>query len=199
MTAAETNYLKALCIYKAPPVTTTGVQYSWGISCEQIVRKLLDLYQNTKQYEKAIPYWQEELNNREIMPYKQDVFLLPPVHQLGYLYGLAGDHSMACNYFERALSLAERILAANHPNLVIYINNLAFCYCELGEYDKAKPLIDRAFVITKSLISPISMLVDQLAEQYAKVLQRTNYIHQAAEMKELAQTVRVLRQHGNKT
>jgi tetratricopeptide (TPR) repeat protein len=59
------------------------------------------------------------------------------------LYG-KGEYAEAFGVGERALSLAEKTLGAEHPNTLTTVESLASLYERQGRYSEAGPLRKRA-------------------------------------------------------
>ena len=54
--------------------------------------------------------------------------------------------------FRKALSICERVLEPEHPDVATSLNNLAFLYRSQGLYDKAEPLYVRALEIREHVL-----------------------------------------------
>lgn len=66
-----------------------------------------------------------------------------------YLYE-QGRYSEAEPSYERSLTIRERQLGADHPDIAQNLNNLAGLYCSQGSYSEAEPLYERSLKITET-------------------------------------------------
>ena len=66
------------------------------------------------------------------------------VHWLGVLYESKGDYGAAKTCFERALEARERTLSSDHPAVLTSVSKLGNLYKDMGEADRAEPLLTRA-------------------------------------------------------
>jgi len=71
-------------------------------------------------------------------------------------YGTAsyqpGEPETAIAAFERALSILERRLGKNHPDVATALNNLALIHYSRGNYDGAEPLYRRSLMIDEQTL-----------------------------------------------
>src|SRR4030042_2026133 len=65
-----------------------------------------------------------------------------------------GRYKEAIPFAERALSIYEKALGPDHPNVADSLNNLAALYKALGDYQKAQPLLTRSLAIKEKALSP---------------------------------------------
>src|SRR4030042_1721628 len=65
-----------------------------------------------------------------------------------------GRYKEAIPFAERALSIYEKALGPDHPNVAISLNNLAVIYQALGDYKKAEPLLKRSLGIEEKAHGP---------------------------------------------
>jgi tetratricopeptide (TPR) repeat protein len=54
------------------------------------------------------------------------------LNNLAYLYQAKGDYDSAEPLYKRALEIAEKVLGAEHPNTVIFRNNLEGCRAKMN-------------------------------------------------------------------
>ncbi len=55
---------------------------------------------------------------------------------------------------ERALAIDEAIFGPNHPDVAVYLNNLAQILQDLGQPAEARPLAERALAIDEAIFGP---------------------------------------------
>ncbi|MBI3796166.1 MAG: tetratricopeptide repeat protein [Deltaproteobacteria bacterium] len=65
-----------------------------------------------------------------------------------------GEYAQAESLWQRALTIQERALGPEHPNVVITLFSLARLYQERGEYARAESLWQRALVIQERTLGP---------------------------------------------
>ncbi len=70
-----------------------------------------------------------------------------------YLYEHA-QYTEAEQLYQRALTIHERVLGAEHPNTALSLNNLAELYRSQGKYEQAEPLYQRALAIRERVLGP---------------------------------------------
>ena len=81
-----------------------------------------------------------------------------------------GNYGEAINFGKQALAASERIHGPDHPDALLFLNELAFLYREIGEHGKSAPLYERALAIQEKTLSPdspdIAAAIDNLAAVY---------------------------------
>ncbi|MCA9710499.1 MAG: tetratricopeptide repeat protein, partial [Myxococcales bacterium] len=88
---------------------------------------------------------QVQLRALELLPDEGDEIRRAKAHNnLGATYDYAGEHARAIEHFERALALYEARRGPDHPDNVYPLANLAWARMEVGELDRAEPLLHRA-------------------------------------------------------
>ncbi|MEM7156823.1 MAG: serine/threonine-protein kinase [Myxococcota bacterium] len=65
---------------------------------------------------------------------------------------LMGELEQAKQHYVRALSIQEKILGPEHPNVAIALSNLATLHGRLGEFDEAKALLRRALSVHEKTV-----------------------------------------------
>jgi len=55
-----------------------------------------------------------------------------------------GDNQRAEELYQQALAIGEQTLEPEHPDVALFLNNLAFLANKQGQYQKAEPLYQRA-------------------------------------------------------
>jgi len=112
-------------------------------------------------------------------------------HTFGLLANLCfikGDYASAECFFSRALQIREKNFQPKHPQIANTLNRLAAVYVKQSRYEEAVPLYRRAISIYERSPSATKTLAKML-EQYIFVLEETDRLSEAAEMKVLARTV----------
>ncbi|NJN73426.1 MAG: tetratricopeptide repeat protein [Limnothrix sp. RL_2_0] len=69
--------------------------------------------------------------------------------ELGYVHDFLGHYSEAEPLYRRSLSIREKQLGADHPDVASSLNNLAALYDSQGKYAEAEPLYRRAVEIAE--------------------------------------------------
>ena len=77
--------------------------------------------------------------------------------EVGQLYD-AGQYDEAIPLAKRVLTICEKTLGPNHPDVAGPLNYLALLYAAKGDYAKAEPLYQRALAITENGFSKASLL-----------------------------------------
>ncbi len=65
-----------------------------------------------------------------------------------------GDHTAATDSFGQALTILERSLGEDHPDLATALNNLALLHYSQANYEAAQPLYERALAIDEKVLGP---------------------------------------------
>jgi len=85
------------------------------------------------------------------------------------------DHAQyveAETFYRRAISIGEKTLGPEHPNLATALNNLASVYDDQGKYEEAELLLQRAITIGEKTLGPehpgLAIRLNNLAELYRK-------------------------------
>jgi tetratricopeptide (TPR) repeat protein len=85
------------------------------------------------------------------------------------LYG-QGNYPQAIIVARQALSVAEKALGPDHPDVATSLNNLALLYDTQGQYAKAEPLYKRALATYEQALGPdhssVATSLNNLAELY---------------------------------
>ena len=58
-------------------------------------------------------------------------------NNVGYVYGLLGDHQEELKYYMEALEIRERVLKTDHPEVARSYNNVGVSFDELGDHEQA--------------------------------------------------------------
>ncbi|MGH6848648.1 MAG: tetratricopeptide repeat protein, partial [Methylocella sp.] len=90
--------------------------------------------------------------------YKQTAELQPDnplyLNAAGEIDQTVGRYSEAEPLLQRALSIREKTLGSDHPDVGESVNNLAQLYAAQGQYAKAEPLHQRALAIAEKALGP---------------------------------------------
>jgi tetratricopeptide (TPR) repeat protein len=86
------------------------------------------------------------------------------LNQLAALYHSQGKYNEAEPLYRRSLSIVEKQLGENHPDVANSLNNLAVLYQNQGKYNEAEPLLLRS----------LSILEKQLGENHPNVATSLN-------------------------
>ena len=78
---------------------------------------------------------------------EKDTRLGESLNRLAHLYYLQGKYTRAEPLYRRALTLAEKTLGVDHPELASSLTNLAAVYDALGRYADAAPFHKRALAL----------------------------------------------------
>ena len=65
-----------------------------------------------------------------------------------------GDETEADRLYRRALTIKEKVLGPEHPDVAMTLNNLAVLYKAAGNYAEAEPLYQRAITIFEAALGP---------------------------------------------
>ena len=65
-----------------------------------------------------------------------------------------GRYQEATRYAEELVTAGEKTFGKDHPNVAIFLNNLAERYRSLGDYARAEPLYKRSLVIVEEAYGP---------------------------------------------
>jgi tetratricopeptide (TPR) repeat protein len=92
---------------------------------------------------KAIAYFEKALDFSEQDPLDEAYRL----NELGYINNFLGHYAEAEPLFRRSLSIREKQLGSDHPDVANSLNNLAGLYDSQGKYAEAEPLYRRSLSI----------------------------------------------------
>lgn len=90
-----------------------------------------------------------------------------------------GKYAEAVAVARRALSLAEKVRGASHPDTLTIVNNLGMFYSAQGRFSEAEPLYNRALKGTEAAMGPAHpstlITVNNLAALYQNLGARPLY------------------------
>jgi tetratricopeptide (TPR) repeat protein len=95
-----------------------------------------------------------------------------------FLYARA-NYTQAEPLYQRALTIREKALGLEHPEVAASLNNLAELYRTQGQYEKAEPLYQRALAIREKALGPDHPNVATQLNNLAQLLQATNRLSDA--------------------
>ena len=89
---------------------------------------------------------------------------------LGEVYRRMKVYDKALAVMEKSLAVSEKMFGKDDIRTVLPIVDLALLNIEAGQYKEAKPYVDRALLINRSLSKkqPLFILLTQLSEHYAE-------------------------------
>ena len=126
-------------------------------NCDTIIKSLTGLLshdsgsgENPLDKVKYIPYAEEVLR---IFPQKTEIFATL-ANNLSLRFSDNGDYKLALEYGLKALSIFEKVLPPNHPDLATSYFTLASIYYYLQEYRKAEEYIAKAIAIFQKSLPP---------------------------------------------
>jgi len=86
------------------------------------------------------------------------------------LHKTQGNYEQAKPLYERALSVWEKVLGAEHPQMALGLNNLAGLHKTQGNYEQAKPLYERALAIFEKALGAEHPNTRIVSENYNDLL-----------------------------
>ncbi len=99
--------------------------------------------------------------------------------------------------FRRALTIVEKALGPEHPNVATGLNNLASLYADQGKYAEADPLYQRALIVLTRAVGPEHPDVATMLENYARMLRVLNRHAEADKMEARANAIRAKHAQDN--
>ena len=178
---AERLHLRALAIRKK----VHGEEHQYvGNS----LSNLAALYASQKDYVKAEELYRQALSIRQKALGNDHVDVAHTLGLLANLCFMKGDYSSAEGFYKMALQIREKNFKPQHPRIANTLNSLAEVYVKQSRCEEAVPLYRRAVSIYERNPSARKMLGKTL-EQYIVVLQETDRMSEAAEMKVVAETL----------
>jgi tetratricopeptide (TPR) repeat protein len=98
-----------------------------------------------------------------------DFRLVSPLNTLAELYRSTGRWAEAEPLYRRVLSIWQKLLALEHPDIATIANNFAELYRATGRYGKAEPLYQRALEIREKVLGPEHPAVAQSANNLGRL------------------------------
>ena len=118
--------------------SSLGNAYKQRLDNGETTNYQADLQAAIAAYQKAVKL-QEEL--------KSDIALATSLNNLAFLYESQGRYAEAEPFYLRSLSIREKQLGENHPDVAQSLNNLALLYGYEGKYTEAESLYLRSLGI----------------------------------------------------
>jgi len=109
-----------------------------GTGWERLGRVLIDAGQMNKAEELYLVLLQQNPNERDQAHY---------YHCLGLIKYQQGDYKEALRYYERAISIEEKILSPTDSLLATSYNNIGMVYYSMGEYSQALSYYNKSLAI----------------------------------------------------
>jgi tetratricopeptide (TPR) repeat protein len=79
----------------------------------------------------------------------------------GYLYNMfgmikdaQGEYTKAAEYYEKSITIHQKILPANHPSLATSYNNIGLLYRNIGDYSQSLLSFEKAFEMRQKALAP---------------------------------------------
>jgi tetratricopeptide (TPR) repeat protein len=134
--------------------TTKQQQYA-----EQIVKAVNQAFPDVKDY-RNWPRCQQYLPHAQVCVDLIDTWEFTfseagrLLNQIGYYLDDRAQYMEAELLYRRAITIGEKTLGPEHPDLAIRLNNLANLYRDQGKYAEAEPLYQRAITIDEKTLGP---------------------------------------------
>jgi tetratricopeptide (TPR) repeat protein len=112
------------------------------------------------------------------------------LNQTGYYLEERAQYSAAEQLYQHALSIRERTLKSDHPDLAKILNNLASLYHSQGKYEQAEPLLQRALLIREQVLGREHPEVAQSLNNLAVVYEKQGKFAQAEPLYQRALEIR---------
>jgi len=80
---------------------------------------------------------------------------------LARLYADQGQFTKAEPLYERVLTIREKALGPEHPDVATSLDGLARLYADQGQFAKAEPLYERALTIREKALDPSTPMWSQ--------------------------------------
>jgi tetratricopeptide (TPR) repeat protein len=110
-------------------------------------------------------------------------------NNLAALHFAEGKKKEAEQLYRRALSIKEKILGADHPDVAMTLNNLAVFYKSCKRYDRAESLYKRSISIFEKALGPTHPKVLISLENYAQLLRKMKRNAEALRIEARAEAV----------
>ncbi len=133
-------------------------------------------------YAEAANYYRQATKLVEQMPVGSEVHLARFLNDWGVASGNAGDLRDAEGPLQRALTIREAVLGAQHLDVAESLHSLAMLSYVQGRYADAEPRYQRALAILEKLLGPEHPAVATVGKNYAALLRATNRDAEAAQL-----------------
>ncbi|CAF1178163.1 unnamed protein product, partial [Adineta steineri] len=103
-------------------------------------------------YEKAISYYEKELELQQKNLPPNHFLLATSYNNIASMYHKMGNYSKALSFFKNDLEIQQKTLPLNHPRLATSYNNIGSMYYKMGEYSAALSFYERALEIRQKTL-----------------------------------------------
>ena len=86
-------------------------------------------------------------------------------NNLAMLYDNQGCYNEAELLYQQVLTIREKVVGPEHPDVVIGLNNLARIYYRQGRYNEAMQLFQRALAMSENILGSLHPLTKEIREQ----------------------------------
>ena len=117
------------------------------LSIAHILRAMGNLYYTWRQFEKAQPFVEEALRQREVLLKPGDSNIASALSSVGRVQHARGDYEAAEASFLRALKIRQEAFDEDHPHLAASAIDLARLDLDLGRCEQAKDRLAEALVV----------------------------------------------------
>ena len=107
-----------------------------------------------------------------------------------------GDLEHFLGHDQRSISIKEKALGPDHPDLATSLNNLAILYRSQGRYEDTEPLYQRFISIKEKALGRDHPSLATGLENYASLLRETGRDSEAIELEARAKAIRLKRSSG---
>ncbi|XP_078603581.1 uncharacterized protein LOC144877535 [Branchiostoma floridae x Branchiostoma japonicum] len=123
----------------------------------QLLRKLGVAWDKSGDYQKAISYFEQELQMYRSMfgqgTAHSEIFIARTLNNLGSALGDLGKHREAISYLEQALQMSRSFYGQGiaHSDIAMSLNNIGLNWVGLGDYRKAISYYEQALKMHRSI------------------------------------------------
>jgi len=118
-----------------------------------LLNQMGDYLEKRAQYKEAESLLEQALAIRAQIG-TESLDIAQSLNNLAHLYQTQGKHEQVEPLYQRALSIYEQELGADHSWAATSLNNLAALYRDQGKYEQAEPLYQRALSICEQQLGP---------------------------------------------
>jgi len=155
----------------------------------EVYQNLGELYRVENRYADAIKAIELALGIRQKAD-DQSVETAISLNSQGVLYYLTGDAAKAETALKASLTIREKLLPADDPDVGITINTLAMAYYVDEKYTDAEPYFKRALAIWEKAPGAKSARLITCLENYARLLEKLDRREEAADLLTRAREIR---------
>jgi CHAT domain-containing protein/Tfp pilus assembly protein PilF len=144
--AALQSWQQALELYQDPTVQATFPQES--VQREGLILSNIGtVYEDLRQYEQALSFYQQSLIIRQELGDRQGEGLT--LNNIGSVYGNLGQYEQALSYFQQSLTVRQDI--GDRWGAGQTLNNIGVMYRILGQYEQALSFYQQSLTIRQEL------------------------------------------------